>query len=552
MEGGEQLNEGGYGGEVEKIISQECISGSLDKEEKMVVDEKLCKMQTENCVLQVEDEKGEITAGNDVDVGFGVAETVVVSEEVEGVSSVVHDENKGPNGSVVVNGRSVSGAKRARVTVDEHQPSVHFIYNFLTRASKQKLEELLQQWSEWHGKHVSSSNDPKEVLESGEETFFPALKVGDEKTSPVPFWMDNQTINDENKGFVPLNHNSVPLYDRGYALGLTSADGPSNLDGGLEIIDEAARCFNCGSYSHSLRECTKPRDNVAVNNARNQLKSRRNQNGSSRNPTRYYQNSPTGKYAGLRPGALDDVTRKLLGLGELDPPPWLKRMREIGYPPGYVDVDDDDQPSGITIYADKEIAEQEDGQIKGIKKLKPKRKMTVEFPGINAPIPENADERLWSAGAAPSSYDISNISRNLPQHRSNHTTDYGSRGHFREPRLPGDFRDDAPPGDQGFSSPRYSFHPMYDRHDSLPISSSMSRFQPEWSRRSPVHDEEPRHPRSFHSLYYSSSSERLLFPLDQDLARFGNWSPGSLYDRDRDRAFQNRYMSDDWHYRSWR
>lgn len=83
---------------------------------------------------------------------------------------------------------------------------------------------------------------------------------------------------------------------------------------GLEIVDAAARCFNCGSYSHALRECPRPRDHVAVNNARKQHKSRRNQNP-SRNPTRYYQNTPAGKYDGLRPGALDDVTRKLLGLG---------------------------------------------------------------------------------------------------------------------------------------------------------------------------------------------------------------------------------------------
>lgn len=83
---------------------------------------------------------------------------------------------------------------------------------------------------------------------------------------------------------------------------------------GLEIVDAAARCFNCGSYSHALRECPRPRDHVAVNNARKQHKSRRNQNP-SRNPTRYYQNTPAGKYDDLRPGALDDVTRKLLGLG---------------------------------------------------------------------------------------------------------------------------------------------------------------------------------------------------------------------------------------------
>lgn len=82
----------------------------------------------------------------------------------------------------------------------------------------------------------------------------------------------------------------------------------------LEILD-ASRCFNCGSYNHSLKECPKPRDSAAVNNARKQHKSRRNQNPGSRNPTRYYQNSPGGRYDGLKPGALGAETRELLGLG---------------------------------------------------------------------------------------------------------------------------------------------------------------------------------------------------------------------------------------------
>lgn len=43
--------------------------------------------------------------------------------------------------------------------------------------------------------------------------------------------MENQIRNDINKDVIPLDGKSVPLYDRGYALGLTSADGSSNVDG---------------------------------------------------------------------------------------------------------------------------------------------------------------------------------------------------------------------------------------------------------------------------------------------------------------------------------
>ncbi|KAM1739382.1 hypothetical protein ACFX11_015110 [Malus domestica] len=124
----------------------------------------------------------------------------------------------------------------------------------------------------------------------------------------VPFWMDNQTMKADH------NEPDVPLYDRGYAIGLTLAgNGSSNLEGGLEIIHDASHCFNCGSYNHSLKKCPKPRNNAAVNSARKQLKSKRNQNAGSCNPTRYYQkSSAAGKYDGLRPGVLDAETQKLL------------------------------------------------------------------------------------------------------------------------------------------------------------------------------------------------------------------------------------------------
>jgi zinc finger CCHC domain-containing protein 8 len=37
-------------------------------------------------------------------------------------------------------------------------------------------------------------------------------------------------MNDRNKNVSPIDGNSVPLYDRGYALGLTSADDSNNVD----------------------------------------------------------------------------------------------------------------------------------------------------------------------------------------------------------------------------------------------------------------------------------------------------------------------------------
>ncbi|XP_061345130.1 leucine-rich repeat receptor protein kinase MSP1-like [Gastrolobium bilobum] len=79
------------------------------------------------------------------------------------------------------------------------------------------------------------------------------LEYLDSSNSTTSFWMENQTRNEKNKRFHSFRWYSVPLHHRGYALGLTSADGSSDMDCGLEIIDDVARCFNCGSYNHSLR-----------------------------------------------------------------------------------------------------------------------------------------------------------------------------------------------------------------------------------------------------------------------------------------------------------
>ncbi|KAG5541948.1 hypothetical protein RHGRI_021692 [Rhododendron griersonianum] len=447
-----------------------------------------------------------------MEVSVELNETVVVADDVkcfrteiqtENVLVTVHDgspiSNRKRGGSPISNHEiddsPISGVKRARTIVEEQQPSVLITYNCLRRDSKRKLEELLQKWSDWHAQHCSSL-DSDEVLESGQETYFPAIRVGLDNPSSVSFWMDDQTRNQASTEFIALDSKSVPLYDRGYSL-----------EGALEIGD-ASRCFNCSSYGHSLKECPKPRDTKAVNNARKQHNSRRNQNASSRNPTRYYQDSPKGKYDGLRPGVLDAETRKLLGLGELDPPPWLNRMREMGYPPGYLDAEFEDQPSGIAIFADEEIKEEkekEDGEILDTgNPPDPPKKKSVGFPGINAPIPENADEKRWASGSSST-----NSSRNRSHHRNNRSSDTMSRGQYHDQRWDRDFRDEGPPGvDPVFSSSypqRYGGYdsPQYSGGNISIPSPSFGRSLSERGRWTPSVYEGSSNPGSHSSVPYS-------------------------------------------------
>ena len=40
-------------------------------------------------------------------------------------------------------------------------------------------------------------------------------------------------------------------------------------------------------------------------------------------------------FADLKAGQLSQETRDALGLGPLEPPPWLDKMKQLGYPPMY-------------------------------------------------------------------------------------------------------------------------------------------------------------------------------------------------------------------------
>ncbi|KAL3162131.1 hypothetical protein ABBQ32_009841 [Trebouxia sp. C0010 RCD-2024] len=105
---------------------------------------------------------------------------------------------------------------------------------------------------------------------------------------------------------------------------------------------------------------------------------------------------------GLQAGQLADETREALGLGPLDPPPWLDKMRQLGYPPMYkhnkrkdeLFIFDDQTGSATTAASDAGASSrQAEGTLQQGQEL-------VMFPGVNAPAPPGADARLWGVSLA--------------------------------------------------------------------------------------------------------------------------------------------------------
>ncbi|KAL2632042.1 hypothetical protein R1flu_016728 [Riccia fluitans] len=309
---------------------------------------------------------------------------------------------------------SDSTLKRKRLPDLGYNPAVQVSYEGLTRESKKKLQEALHQWAQWHTRRYPSGTGAlMEPLESGTDAFSPALNLGDVGNGGVSVWMDRPTKHarkDEVKGpQIPAARKKageVPLYDRAFASALSSQDLSDQSDGFTPIERETARCFNCGTNTHSLPNCPQPRDMSAINAARKMHSEKKG----GRAPLRYYHSSPGGQFDDIRPGELGSQVRQVLGIGEHDPPPWLQRMRDIGYPPGYLE-EAEDETSEVEIFGGvgdeagvvsgkehNEGGEIVDKKGTGDEHTVP-MKMTVRFPGINAPIPEKADKRLWTSPA---------------------------------------------------------------------------------------------------------------------------------------------------------
>lgn len=81
----------------------------------------------------------------------------------------------------------------------------------------------------------------------------------------------------------------VPFYDRSFDSHLRDSDA-NEEDGNAR---KAARCFNCGSYSHSLRACQRPRDTKAINRNKSEfLQSNTiNRDSQGENQVRYFNTS---------------------------------------------------------------------------------------------------------------------------------------------------------------------------------------------------------------------------------------------------------------------
>lgn len=199
---------------------------------------------------------------------------------------------------------------------------------------------------------------------------------------------------------------------------------------GQEVQVKAKRpkacCFNCGSGEHQMKDCPKPRDPAHISMKRKEFMDSSAEAGNQNYQQRYHVEEVDERFSRFKPGAISSELQEALGITDQHLPPFIYRMRQLGYPPGWL-KDAELENSGLSLYdgrdtSDGEIEEDPAAQNKSsfydVSKL-------ISFPGFNTPLLSGVVDDWRSFGSTPMQpshqKDVfaSYLSHNFPKPRHN-------------------------------------------------------------------------------------------------------------------------------------
>mmetsp|Transcript_102 Transcript_102/g.221 ORF Transcript_102/g.221 Transcript_102/m.221 type:complete len:479 (-) Transcript_102:771-2207(-) len=190
-----------------------------------------------------------------------------------------------------------------------------------------------------------------------------------------------------------LDSSCMSIYDRKFTLVIGEVVIEAKPTNGGK---RAQTCFNCGQAGHIAPKCPMPKNHEMIRANRDAYMEAAPCRPQVDTNLRFWEPSEVANpahFAHLKPGILSTDLITALGMDRLDPPPWLPRMRRYGYPPGYMAAaaSGDASASAYAVLSSA-VAVSSSQQL-------------VQFPGLNAPIPDGADPSRWNdlPSAGPSS-----------------------------------------------------------------------------------------------------------------------------------------------------
>ncbi|XP_075690255.1 zinc finger CCHC domain-containing protein 8 [Rhinoderma darwinii] len=188
----------------------------------------------------------------------------------------------------------------------------------------------------------------------------------------------------------------IPKYQQVFAQ-ILSLDGQ-------EVQVKAKRpkpcCFNCGSEEHQLKDCPKPRDFAHIGMKRKEFMDSCAESGNQNYQQRYHVEEVAERFGKFKPGTISEELQEALGISDRHLPPFIYRMRELGYPPGWL-KDAELENSGLSLYDGKDTSDGETVQESLQRTISYDISKLISFPGFNTVLPHGISDDWRNFGSIP-------------------------------------------------------------------------------------------------------------------------------------------------------
>uniref|UniRef100_A0A8I6GJE8 Zinc finger CCHC domain-containing protein 8 n=1 Tax=Rattus norvegicus TaxID=10116 RepID=A0A8I6GJE8_RAT len=160
-------------------------------------------------------------------------------------------------------------------------------------------------------------------------------------------------------------------------------------------------CFNCGSEEHQMKECPMPRNAARISEKRKEYMDACGEANSQSFQQRYHAEEVEERFGRFKPGVISEELQDALGVTDKSLPPFIYRMRQLGYPPGWL-KEAELETSGLALYDGNDDAdgETETGEIQN-KNVTYDLSKLVNYPGFNISTPRGIPDEWRMFGSIP-------------------------------------------------------------------------------------------------------------------------------------------------------
>lgn len=175
---------------------------------------------------------------------------------------------------------------------------------------------------------------------------------------------------------------------------------------GQEVQVKAKRpkphCFNCGSEEHQMKDCPMPRNAARISEKRKEFMDACGETNNQNFQQRYHAEEVEERFGRFKPGVISEELQDALGVTDKSLPPFIYRMRQLGYPPGWL-KEAELENSGLALYDGKDGApgETEAGEIQQNQSVTYDLSKLVNYPGFNISTPRGIPDEWRMFGSIP-------------------------------------------------------------------------------------------------------------------------------------------------------